>query len=299
MRGNDGKTEERTTEEPSMSPIDSVVETVQGVATEVRANLATHAGSGGGTNPSGEAQIDADVWADGLFFEELSALDCVGEYVSEERADAVDCGDGYSVAIDPLDGSSNLASNNSVGTIVGVYDATLPATGREMVASLMVLYGPYTTMAVAREDEDAVEEYLLRDGASEHWGTCTLPADPTVVGLAGKRGERTDACNALAEELERDLKLRYGGATVADLRQVLEYGGLFGYPATSGYPDGKLRVHFEAAPLAYLVERLGGDSTDGEQSLLDVDPAGLHARTPTFLGNGSLVERVESALGDR
>lgn len=281
-----------------MSGIDAVVGAVETVATEVREELPTHAGSGGGTNPSGEAQIDADVWADGLFFEALSALDSVGEYVSEERADAVDCGDGYSVAIDPLDGSSNLASNNSVGTIVGVYDASLPATGREMVASLMVLYGPYTTMAVAREDSESVEEFLLRDGSSEHWGTCTLPEDPTVVGIAGKRSERSAACNALAADLEGELKLRYGGATVADLRQVLEYGGLFGYPATEGYSDGKLRVHFEAAPLAYLVERLGGRSTDGDQSLLDVDPSGLHARTPTFLGNASLVERVESALGE-
>ena len=279
-----------------MSTTDDVVRAIEKVATEVRENLATHAGSGGGTNPSGEAQIDADVWADGLFFEALSAIDGVGEYVSEERADAVDCGDGYSIAIDPLDGSSNLASNNPVGTIVGVYDAALPATGRELVAAVMVLYGPYTTMTVAREDEDAVEEYLLEDGSSEHWGTCELPADPTVVGIAGKRSKRSDACNAIADELEQDLKLRYGGATVADLRQVLEYGGLFGYPATDGHSDGKLRVHFESAPLAYLVESLGGSSTDGEKSLLDVDPGGLHARTPTFLGNAPLVERVEAAL---
>ena len=281
-----------------MSTIDDVVRVVGEVATEVRANLATHAGSGGGTNPSGEAQIDADVWADGLFFEELSALDGVGEYVSEERADAVDCGEGYSVAIDPLDGSSNLASNNSVGTIVGVYDAPLPGTGRELVAGLMVLYGPYTTMAVAREDEDGVAEFLLEDGSTGHWETCRLPADPTVVGIAGKRSERSAACNALADELEGELKLRYGGATVADLRQVLEYGGLFGYPATDGYADGKLRVHFESAPLAYIVEAAGGATTDGERSLLDVDPDGLHARTPTYLGNSSLVERVEAALGE-
>jgi fructose-1,6-bisphosphatase I len=279
-----------------MSAIDDVVRVVGDVATEVRADLATHAGGEGGTNPSGEAQIDADVWADGLFFEELSALDGVGEYVSEERADAVDCGEGYSVAIDPLDGSSNLASNNSVGTIVGLYDASLPATGRDLVAGLMVLYGPYTTMAVAREDEDGVAEYLLEDGAADHWGTCEVPGDPTVVGIAGKRSERSAACNALADELETELKLRYGGATVGDLRQVLEYGGLFGYPAKEGYPDGKLRVHFESAPLAFIVEAAGGATTDGEKSLLDVDPDGLHARTPTFLGDSPLVDRVESAL---
>jgi fructose-1,6-bisphosphatase I len=278
-----------------MNTLDDVIRAVQHTADYVNGHLASHAGSGAATNPSGEDQIQADVWADHLFFDELSALEGVGAYVSEEREDAVDCGEGYSVAIDPLDGSSNLASNNSVGTIVGVYDADLPAAGRELVASMMVLYGPYTTMTVAREDRDVVQEYLLRDGYSERWGTFTIPEPPTVVGLAGKTGERTDGFNAFAEELERELKLRYGGATVADLAQVLEYGGLFGYPATTTYPEGKLRVHFEAAPLAYLVEAAGGDSSDGAGSLLDVEPDGLHARTPTFLGNAELVERLEAA----
>lgn len=281
-----------------MNELDGVVRAVQRTAHYVNDHLASHAGSGTGTNPSGEDQIDADIWADHLFFDELSSLDCIGAYVSEEREDATDCGEGYSVAIDPLDGSSNLASNNPVGTIIGVYDADLPASGREMVASMMVLYGPYTTMTVAREDRDVVQEYLLRDGYGERWGTFTMPESPTVVGLAGKRSERTDGFNAFADELERELKLRYGGATVADLAQVLEYGGLFGYPATSGYPDGKLRVHFESAPLAYIVEAAGGGSSDGEGSLLDVDPDGLHARTPTFLGNEELVGRLESASID-
>jgi len=281
-----------------MNELDGVVRAVQRTAHYVNDHLASHAGSGTGTNPSGEDQIDADVWADHLFFDELSSLDCIGAYVSEEREDATDCGEGYSVAIDPLDGSSNLASNNPVGTIIGVYDADLPASGREMVASMMVLYGPYTTITVAREDSDVVQEYLLRDGYGERWGTFTVPESPTVVGLAGKRSERTDGFNALADELERELKLRYGGATVADLAQVLEYGGLFGYPATTGYPDGKLRVHFESAPLAHIVEAAGGGSPDGTGSLLDVDPDGLHARTPTFPGNEGFVERLESASID-
>ncbi|MFB6167835.1 MAG: class 1 fructose-bisphosphatase [Haloferacaceae archaeon] len=281
-----------------MSGLDDVVGAVHAAASDVRTDLSTRAGGEGGTNPSGEDQIAADVWADEQFFDALSALDSVGEYVSEERAEAVDCGEGYAVAIDPLDGSSNLASNNPVGTIVGVYDAGLPASGRSLVAATMVLYGPYTTSVVAREDTDEVREYLLDDGEVRSRGALALPDDPTVVGIAGKRGERSAACDALVDGLERELKLRYGGAMAADVRQVLEYGGLFGYPAVEGHPDGKLRVHFESAPLAYVLESLGGASTDGEQSLLDVEPTGLHDRTQTFLGNEAVVERVESALGD-
>jgi fructose-1,6-bisphosphatase I len=279
-----------------MTGLDEVFRAVAETAGTVRADLANHAGGEGGTNPSGERQVDADVWADKLFFDALTPLSCVGAYASEEREDVVDCGDGYSVAVDPLDGSSNLASNNAVGTIVGVYDAALPAPGRALVGSAMVLYGPYTTMVVAREDTCGAEGYLVRDGAAVPGEEVTVPPTPTVVGIAGKSGERDDAVDALARDLERDLKLRYGGATVADLGQVLEYGGLFGYPSTTAYSDGKLRVHFEAAPLGYLVEAAGGRSTDGHRSLLGVDPGSLHARTPAFLGTPGLVERVEDAL---
>ena len=279
-----------------MNTLDEVERAVKDTAHYVSSNLANYAHRSAGENPSGEQQVGGDVWADDLFFDALSAIEGVGGYASEEREEIVDLDAGYTIAIDPLDGSSNLASNNSVGTIVGVYDGDLPTTGRNLVGSMMVLYGPYTTLTVAREDRNVVQEYLLRDGHSERWGTFTLPEEPTVLGMAGKIGDRSEAMNDITQEFSRELKPRYGGATVADLAQVLEYGGLFGYPATKGYDDGKLRVHFESAPLAYLVEAAGGASTDGDQSLLDVDPDEVHGRTPTFLGNESLITRLEDAL---
>lgn len=279
-----------------MNTLDEIERAVKDTSHYVSSNLANYAHQSAGENPSGERQVGGDVWADDLYFDALSTIEGVGAYASEEREEIVDCGDGYSLSIDPLDGSSNLASNNSVGTILGVYDAELPAAGRNLVASMMVLYGPYTTMTVAREDRDIVQEYLLRDGHSERFGTFTLPDDPTVIGMAGKINQRTEAMNDLAREFAMELKPRYGGATVADLAQVLEYGGIFGYPATEKYPDGKLRIHFESAPLAYLVEAAGGASSDGDQSLLDVEPDEIHGRTATFLGNESLIKRLEDAL---
>lgn len=281
-----------------MKTIDNIVRAVKDTAHYMSDNVANYADDTTRTNPSGEDQIGADIWSDSLFEDALTPLKGVGGYASEERADVVDCGDGYTVAVDPLDGSSNLASNNSVGTIVGVYDADLPAPGRDLVAAMMVLYGPYTTMTVARDDTDVVQQYLLRDGHSERWGQFVLPDKTTVVGLAGIPGDRSDTFNAFADELESEMKLRYGGATVADLAQVLEYGGLFGYPKTTQYPDGKLRVHFEAAPLAYLVEAAGGGSTDGTQSIMDVEPDSIHGRTPILLGNQELVHRAERALSE-
>ncbi|QSG07471.1 class 1 fructose-bisphosphatase [Halapricum desulfuricans] len=281
-----------------MNTIDTIVREVRDTAHYMSDNVANYADDTTRTNPSGEEQIGADIWSDSLFFDALCPLQGVGGYASEERKDVTDCGEGYTIAIDPLDGSSNLASNNSVGTIVGVYDAELPAPGRDLVAAMMVLYGPYTTMTVAREDSDVVQQYLLRDGHSERWGQFRVPEETTVVGLAGIPNNRSDTFNQFANELEGEMKLRYGGATVADLAQVLEYGGLFGYPKTEQYPDGKLRVHFEAAPLAYLVEAAGGASTDGDKSILDVEPDSIHARTPILLGNNPLVSRAEAALSE-
>ena len=281
-----------------MNTLDEIERAVKDTSHYVSSNLASYADRAAGENPSGEQQVGADVWADDLFFDALTAVEGVGGYASEEREGVVDSGEGYTIAIDPLDGSSNLASNNSVGTIVGIYDGDLPASGRDLVASMMTLYGPYTTLTVAREDRDIVQESLLRDGHSERWGTFTLPDEPIVLGMAGKIDERSEGMNEITREFSRELKTRYGGATAADLAQVLEYGGLFGYPEKKDAPDGKLRVHFESAPLAYLVEAAGGASSDGYQSLLDVDPDEIHACTPTFLGNESLITRLEAALGE-
>lgn len=280
----------------SMNELDEIVRKVVETSNYIEKNLASHAGVEAGTNPSGDEQIQADIWADELFFDELSVLDSVGGYASEERESVVDTGEGYSISIDPLDGSSNLRSNNPVGTIIGIYDAELPAKGRKQVGAIMILYGPYTTMTVAREDTDAVQKFLLQDGYRERLESVRHPSQESVIGIAGKRGERTQGLGKLAAEVESELKPRYGGATIADLSQVLEYGGLFGYPATTKYPGGKLRVHFESAPLAYIVESAGGGSTDGTQSLLDVNPKKLHATVPTYLGNETLIERVESTL---
>jgi fructose-1,6-bisphosphatase I len=279
-----------------MNTVDEIERAVVEVSNYITSNFENYANQSAGENPSGDDQIGGDVWADELFYRELRGIEGVGGYASEERESVVDCGSGYTIAIDPLDGSSNLASNNPVGTIIGVYDSDVPASGRSIVASMMVLYGPYTTLLVARDDSDVVQRSLIRDGFSEPWGTITVPNEETVLGMAGKVGSRSEAMDELTKELSSELKPRYGGATVADLAQVLEYGGLFGYPATDKYSGGKLRVHFEAAPLAHLVEAAGGASSDGEQSLLDVDPDEIHGRTPMFLGNESLITRLEDAL---
>ncbi|PSQ37796.1 fructose-bisphosphatase class I [Halobacteriales archaeon SW_5_70_135] len=276
--------------------VEAALDAVAETAPEVAAGLRGRREAVDEENPSGERMTAADVWADDLLVDRLTAVDGVGEVATEERADAVDCGDGLAVTLDPLDGSSNLASNNLMGTIVGVYDATLPAPGTDLVAAAYVLYGPITTMVVAR-DGDRVREYELTDGGRRLVADdLRLPETPTVYGFGGRVPDWPDAFERFVRGVETELKLRYGGAMVGDVNQVMQYGGVFSYPALRSRPEGKLRLQFEAAPMGYVVETAGGRSSDGERSLLQVAPEELHGRTPVHLGTAALVDRLERAL---
>mgnify|MGYP006280931255 CR=1 FL=1 len=278
--------------------IDAIFETVAATAADVRDALSERRAYEAEENPSGEQQLAADIYADELLEERLLDIDGVAAYASEERQGVIEAEDGgqYHVACDPLDGSSNLKSNNGMGTIVGVFEESLPAPGSALVAAGFVLYGPITTMLVARDNE--VTEYLLEDGQREVLtDDVTIPADPVVYGFGGRVPDWTEDFRAFVNDVEDDrLKLRYGGAMVADVNQVVTYGGIFGYPMLSDTPEGKLRLQFEGHPIAHVIETAGGASSNGEQSLLDCDPDELHQRTPVFVGTDSLIGQLETTL---
>ena len=309
----------------SVREIDEIIGTVARAAPEIRDGLSGRRQKEDAENPSGEVQLAADVWADELLEERLTSLDSVGAFASEEREGVIDAGEGYSVTVDPLDGSSNLKSNNSMGTILGIYDADLPASGRDLVGAAYVLYGPITTMVSAVDGE--VTEYVIegRNGEADDGGDgersaelraartamtgdgasveirpvkedLSLPDDPVVYGFGGRVPDWTPGFTAYAREIEDELKLRYGGAMIGDVNQVVTYGGIFAYPGLESRPEGKLRLLYEGNPMAYIVEAAGGASSDGERSILDVEATDLHQRVPVHLGNEELIERLEAAL---
>jgi fructose-1,6-bisphosphatase I len=142
-----------------------------------------------------------------------------------------------------------------------------------------------------------VSEYTVVDGERRaNTADVSLPEEPTVYGFGGRVPEWTDDFAAYVGSVEDELKLRYGGAMIGDVSQVLTYGGVFGYPHLRHHPDGKLRLLFEGIPIAAVVEAAGGRSSDGERSLLEKTPEELHERTPVFVGNDEFVERLELAL---
>lgn len=271
---------------------DAIIDAVAETAPEIRSGLSERRGATREQNPSQELQLEADVWADERLADRLTDLNAVGAYASEEREDVIDAGDGYSVTLDPLDGSSNLKSNNSMGTILGVYDAELPAAGRDLVAAAYVLYGPITTMVVA--EGDTVSEYIIEeDGRRLVTPDLTLPDDPVVYGFGGRVPDWTADFTAFAREIETELKLRYGGAFIGDVNQVLTYGGVFAYPELESASEGKLRLQFEGNPVGYIVSMAGGRASHGRGSLLEITPDALHQRTPVYVGNTGLIERRE------
>ena len=280
--------------------VSEIVDVVTETAPDVRAGLTGRREYETSENPSGEQMLAADRHADELLEERLLGIEGVASYASEEREAVVESGTGsLHVACDPLDGSSNLKSNNVMGTILAVYDEPLPAPGRALVAAGYGLYGPITTLVLARDD--TVAEYVIDDtgeGVQRRVveDDVTIPSDPVVYGFGGRVPDWHEDFEAFVREIEDELKLRYGGAMIGDVSQVMEYGGIFAYPALQSAENGKLRLQFEGNPIGYIVECAGGRSSDGEQSLLSVEPDRLHQRVPVHVGNTELVERLEGAL---
>ena len=281
-------------------PIEAVFDTVARTAADARDAFAQRRSYHDQENPSGDEQLAAELYADELLEERLLAVDGIASYASEEREDVATADAGaqpaYHVTCDPLDGSSNLKSNNGMGAIVGIYDREIPAPGSSIVAAGYVLYGPITTMVTAADG--TVSEYLIEDGTRDLLnGDIRLPDDPVVYGFGGRIPDWLPSFGEYVDGVEGErLKLRYGGAMVADINQVLTYGGVFGYPMLEDRPEGKLRLQFEGIPMAKIFADAGGASSDGSRSLLSKTPGRLHERSPVFVGNESLIDDLEATV---
>ncbi|MBS7651247.1 MAG: class 1 fructose-bisphosphatase [Candidatus Bathyarchaeia archaeon] len=247
-----------------------------------------------------EFQTTLDIWADNLFIEELARTGLVRTLFSEEQRKPVRIDDYgvFDVAIDPVDGSSNLRSNNLVASIISIYEKRMPTRGRDQIASMYILYGPVTSM-VYTVGEGVHEMLRTKEGFMLSRENLELPEPGELYSVGGLRKDWPPKIKAYIERLEGEgLKLRYGGSLVGDFNQILHYGGIYAYPTLISSPEGKLRLIFESNPVAYIVEQAGGSSSNGEKSILDIEPESLTQRTPTYLGNKGLIRRLEKDLKD-
>lgn len=256
----------------------------------------------GSQNAYGEEQIAMDVKADEIMNRTLSTSPYVVTYCSEEQdgLQPASIEGQFSVFHDPLDGSSLFDVNFSVGTIVGIYPVAdvLGHTPREQVAALYAVYGPRTTVMLSIGK--GVQEFLLTE---EGWVLVTEDvkvADGKKYFAPGNlraTAERQDYFDLVASFIKEKYTLRYSGGMVPDINHIFKKGsGIFMYPGMPSAPDGKLRLMYECGPMAFLMEQAGGASSNGKNSILDLQISSLTQKTPVYLGVKEEVEKVCAAM---
>lgn len=257
-------------------------------------------------NLSGEEQLELDVLANQILLERLRRDTSFGirEFASEEEDRIVQLdtnGGKYSIAVDPIDGSSLANVNLSIGAIVAIYDGPIlqGKPGREnMVAAMYIVFGPLTTLVFSAGK--GTHEFVL-----DHTGNYVLATLNIRMNEKGgiyspgglKKHWPVNHANFIDDLQEQGYKLRYSGGLVADINQILlKSGGVFTYPALHNMPDGKLRLLFELQPMAFLIEHAGGLATDGEMNILDIIPKDLNQRSPIYAGSSYEVELARKHL---
>ncbi|MBN2568979.1 MAG: fructose-1,6-bisphosphatase [Deltaproteobacteria bacterium] len=255
-------------------------------------------------NVYGEDQLSLDRSSDAILESQMRHSGFVREYASEERDCIIPIGKGdeqYFITADPLDGSSLVETNLSLGTIIGIHNAPILKEGRKsMVAAMYITYGPLITM-VYSAGKGTHEFVLNREGEyvlSEE--NIILNERGSIYSLGGLRRDWLPEHLRYIEYLESEgYKLRYSGGFVPDINQILiKRGGIFTYPALKQQKSGKLRLIFELQPMAFIIEGAGGTATDGRQDILSIKPESLEQRRPIYMGSRFEVEKAGEFLAN-
>lgn len=282
-----------------------------------KAGLAQHImGSAGQENIQGEVQQKLDVFADEHF---INAMEAQGEICgvgSEENDDFV-AFDGekakngkYVVLMDPLDGSSNIDVNVSIGTIFSIFErksaigtkaelGDFLQKGTEQVCGGYIIYGSSTMLVYTTGN--GVNGFTYDPGI----GVFCLSHPNMKFPEGGKIYSINEGNITICDEgvrnyvkycQENTYSARYIGSLVADFHRNLIKGGIYIYPSTSKAPNGKLRLLYECAPLAFIAEQAGGVATDGKRRIMDIEPTELHQRVPLFIGSKEMVDKTDVFL---
>lgn len=246
-------------------------------------------------NSTGDIQLKLDIISDKVIERNFKKLKSVKRIVSEEQENIVEINeDGeYLIAYDPLDGSSLVDVNFSVGSIYGIYKNDF--TGHNIVASIYVVFGPRIEMIIC--DGETVklyrmkneDFYYLKDIKMNESGNLNSPGATQKCWYPHHK-------EMIEKMFEEKYTLTYSGGMVPDLHHILlRGGGLFSYPSASDKPEGKLRQLFEVFPFAHIFETAGGGATDGKSRVLDIPTRHIHDTSPCFFGSNDEINRVLKA----
>lgn len=286
-----------------------------------KAGLVDILGAAGETNIQGENQQKLDVYANEVFIKTLINREIVCGIASEEEDDFITIqgknrknDNKYIVLMDPLDGSSNIDVNVSVGTIFSVYRRVTPEgspvtledflqPGNKQVAAGYVVYGTSTMLVYTTGN--GVNGFTLNPAIGTYYlshPNMKFPENGHIYSVNEgnyvhfPQGVKDYIKYCQREEEDRPYTSRYIGSLVSDFHRNLIKGGIYIYPSTSKNPDGKLRLLYECNPMAYLTEQAGGIASNGFERILDIKPTILHQRVPFFCGNKLMVKKAEEFM---
>jgi fructose-1,6-bisphosphatase I len=286
-----------------------------------KAGLVDILGDAASENIQGEDQQKLDVYANEKFIQTLINRNIVCGIASEEEDDFIsvnsldkDNNNKYVVLIDPLDGSSNIDVNVSVGTIFSIYRRVTPVgtpvtledflqKGRAQVAAGYVIYG--TSTMIVYTTGKGVNGFTLNPAIGTFYlshPNMRFPETGSIYSVNEgnyvhfPQGVKDYIKYCQQEEDNRPYTSRYIGSLVSDFHRNLIKGGIYLYPNTLKNPNGKLRLLYECNPIAFLAEQAGGKSSDGSIDTLDIEPTELHQRVPFYCGNKEMVDTLEAYL---
>jgi len=262
----------------------------------------------GSMNSFGDEQLNVDILCNEAIFKKLRDCGCVETASSEEvPTEEAMGGEGFSVAFDPLDGSSVIGTNFSVGTILGIWPGPKlkGVKGSEMAAAVVAVYGPRTIISLAMRDRDFAHEFSLlpaKGAAPSAWiysRTCAKIKEGKLFAPGNLRGTQDNEGygKLVSYWMTNKYTLRYTGGMVPDVNQLLiKQQGIFVNPSSPSAP-AKLRLLYEVAPFAFLVHKAGGISSDGRASILDIVCEEMEQRTQVALGSEKEVRRFDEMVG--
>lgn len=277
-----------------------------------KAGLIDIMGPMGSQNTGGEQQQKLDILANIRFTRALTKGGEACALISEETESYVDLNNEgrYVIAIDPLDGSSNIDVNVSIGTIFSIYrrkspvgqpiqDVDILQTGDEQVAAGYILYGSSTMLVYTTGHgvngftyESTLGEYVLSHPNMK------IPEVGKIYSI--NEGSSNSFSKPVLQYIQfckdNQYTARYIGSLVADFHRNLLKGGIYIYPATANDKNGKLRLMYECNALAFLAEQAGGSASDGNSRILEIKPRDLHQRTPFYVGSKQMVEKAVSFI---
>lgn len=274
------------------------------LASAIKKAFQTERGAAGTKNMFGEDQIALDKWADKFIIENLNNCPLIASVASEERPVIVNFENTtgkFSITLDPMDGSSLIDVNLTIGTIIGIYRGSTPLVpGNKLAAGMYILYGPMTSLVYTVGNGNGVHEFVdSGNGKFELFNENIRVPNGKIMAPGGLRKNVLFYHEEFLNRLEvNGYKIRYSGSFVADVHQILHKGGIFTYPVMINAPNGKLRLLFEANPMGFIINQAGGEITTGFVDILDIVPTRIDQRVPLYIGDKVAVALIKQVIND-